>query len=361
MKFLDSIIRFPSALNPRAFGTCRLRLFHSEGATPAVLLTDLGELSSGVSITNSIETVIREIFEVGLVLDKSALFIEHYESVHGPETFDLVNIPETGFCSWQSIGRVEAKRILGCDDSELSSSIEGSPRLLNHATQLYYEIRSNERLTPRVSSEKLNRQLQIEKSKLTKSDVLSLVEAGSTENELRRLLSRDPSFLGDAFSELPEEYILFSEFPIGDGFVDYVLFTGRSRMDVLLIEIKGADFNFQNTSGYRALSSRINEAAHQLRVRCTIINDSLDEHRKKFHALRSNVENGAEVFKSFSGPETPLQVDPEKSINIRCVIIGGRMQDDREESLLRHEFESHFIPRLRVDSWDSLLKRIRRR
>src|SRR5262249_44263674 len=114
-----------------------------------------------------------------------------------------------------------------------------------------------------------------------------------------------------AFPE--DEYICFPEFPVGEGQVDFALFTGRSRMDVVLIEVKGADYYILNRNSYGNFASKFNEAVKQIQGRlATIYNDGLTKFRAQVHSLRARAETGEGVHNAFLGPKSSLEVDPEK-------------------------------------------------
>ena len=117
-------------------------------------------------------------------------------------------------------------------------------------------------------------------------------EKGASEQELAKLLKRDLSLLADAFAFPEEEYIVFAEFPIGTGRVDFAVFSGRSWMKVTLIEIKGADFPLVTQSGYCKLSSRIEVARSQLQQRQIVLLKQYELFRRQFHALRERVQQG---------------------------------------------------------------------
>lgn len=177
---------------------------------------------------------------------------------------------------------------------------------------------------------------------------------------MQQIIRSDLSLLGEVYASPQDEYICFSEYPIADGFVDFVVFTSRSRMDIFLIEVKGADFNLVNAGHYEEFNVKINQAATQIRNRYRSIYESLPKMRRSFHQTRERAEAGISLHSSLLGPRVPLQVDPDKDINIHSVIIGGRTKDDLPESRLRHDYETRFTPRIKVDSWDSWVNRLQR-
>ena len=83
--------------------------------------------------------------------------------------------------------------------------------------------------------------------------------------------------------------------------------------------------------------------------------------RKQCHILEMKLKMENPHLKNYLvGAEGKLQVDPNKEIKIRTVIIGGRTQDDQKESLERHKFErSHTIP-ITLESWDTWIRKLKR-
>lgn len=128
-------------------------------------------------------------------------------------------------------------------------------------------------------------------------------------------------------------------------------------MDVTLIEIKGANFNLMNQSGYNNLSQKTNEAIKQVRERISVIYRDYGRFRNYFHEVRDHVENGSRFTNALIGPGGKLNVDPDKDINIRSVVIAGRSKNDLEESRQRHNIEITTSPPIRLESWDSLINK----
>lgn len=131
-------------------------------------------------------------------------------------------------------------------------------------------------------------------------------------------------------------------------------------MEVILIEVKGAEFGLVNRGSYGNFAAKINEAAQQIRGRLGHIYRNYAEFRTAVHRARAAAEGGQRVHNALCGPVRLLQVDADKDIDIRTVIIGGRSEDDLEESRLRHDYERSFTPSIRVESWDSWLRKLLR-
>ena len=188
------------------------------------------------------------------------------------------------------------------------------------------------------------------------SIIASLVASGANERTLQNELKRDLSIIGSAcaVSPIKDEYIAFSEFPVAHGNVDFVVFTDRSRMDVVLIEVKGANFNFVNADG--SIASDMNLASQQMRDRFYQIECNYESFRREVHAIRKTVENGIQKYNSVVGPNGYLHVDPDKDIDLRGMVIGGRIKNDLDESKIRHQLEKS-APKVTFESWDSWLRK----
>lgn len=81
MKVVDTILRYPGNSIAGRDGICRARVFATADGI-GLLLTDLGDLNTGQSVTNAIESACRTALENGLV-DASARVVEHYERSSG--------------------------------------------------------------------------------------------------------------------------------------------------------------------------------------------------------------------------------------------------------------------------------------
>lgn len=186
-------------------------------------------------------------------------------------------------------------------------------------------------------------------------EIKALVERCASERQLQSVMKRDLSLIGPmcTSSSLRDEYIVFSEFLVGSGCADFVVFTDRSRMAIVFVEVKGADFNFLGKDG--GVSSRINRAAQQIRERFAYVEQNDEPFRRYVHSLRRDVEQGVQRFNSLLGPKGDLEVDPEKDIRLQGIVIGGRTNNEHRESQERHRLERE-TPRIKFESWDSCLR-----
>ena len=364
MKILDFVFDFGTASLNGTGGLCRVRTYVAKDSKPVTFLTELDK-NDGQSVTNAVEFIIEK-----LILDRGFndhIFIEHYERDN--DNFYMVFI-ENRRAKFNHLSKVEIENLIGNDDlTDLKNDRSSrNERILKQADSIRFKRNPWIDSPYQKSNSFIQRKLSIEKKMKSKSDLIQLVESKCIEQDLLAFLKKDLSFFGEVYSNPEDEYIVFSEFPIEngskdkDGSIDFVVFTGRSRMDVILIEIKGANFNLFNQNGYCQPHADISKAHQQIRDRLHVAYyESMSSFRKQCHIFRNEAENGKSSFKNYLvGAEGKLQVDPNKEIKIRTVIIGGRTQDDQKESLERHKFErSHTIPII-LESWDTWIRKLKR-
>jgi hypothetical protein len=254
----------------------------------------------------------------------------------------------------------ETQLFIGASAEELNSYAVENCRLLTEIDQMRHAIAPTLDYPALESRSVITRKLEIERGMVPLTVIKARIDAGDGETALQQLLKSDLSVLGEMYGFPTDEYVCFAEFPIGNGFVDFVVLSGRSRMDVVLIEIKGADFPLVNGDSYAGFARKINQAADQIRQRLGHAYRHYEEFRLDIHRALQDTESGRSAYHSFRGPQDRLQVDPDKDINIRGVVVGGRTRDDRRESSKRHEYEAHFVPSIKIESWDTWLRKLRR-
>jgi hypothetical protein len=200
---------------------------------------------------------------------------------------------------------------------------------------------------------------------VAKSDIANLVISGAGENDIKALIKADLSILAKYLDyDKSGNYICFSEFPIGltSEKIDFVVFAGRSRMEVYLFEAKGAEFNQVNQSVKDGpFHATYMNALDQLVRRKRFIIDKYSVFREHVHSIRDIVENrrpGWKNYNSFTGP-TPLKgiVDSEKDISVKYIAIGGKTVNDKIESHKRHAWETAMTD-FKLESWDSWLNKV---
>lgn len=358
MKISDTIYTYPTGRNRK--GLCRLRVFCNKDSQVIAVLTDTLNKNPGASITNSIELIVESLIE-NCIIPQHTYFIEHYEEQRMvSETFDLVIIDKEKSTEWKSISKSELMMLLNCDENEFSTEIKNNTRLLNDLEKLRTEIAPLDDLPYPVENDILKRRIEIEENKISKKNISQLIQIGANEAQFQELIKKDLSVFAELYAHPHSDYICFSEFPVANGYIDFVLISGISRMDVFLIEVKGAEFNLFNQSHYDKFSSKIETAMHQIRERLGYITRHIQEFRTEIHDIRKRVEKGEHIYNSFMGPCTHMEVDSNKDINLYSVVIGGRTIDDIKESQKRHDYESFNSLNIKVESWDTWIRKLRR-
>lgn len=241
MKLNDFIFRFTNNGLFKQAGICRVRTFCNSMFEIYVVLSELKENPSA-SVTNALEYIIQQLVEQQKI-PMQAKIIEHYPKEIGfAESFDLIAVNEQERPVWSSISFTYVLKVLEpsadeFDDyqkdlrvqKEIQDSLNGIPRIEQ------YEYREPIEIT--------ERRLEIIKNQHEMASVREFLQTNPSESKLSEFIKQDMSLFAECLAFPSEEYICFSEFPVGEGRVDFALFTGRSRMDVYLIEIKGADRN----------------------------------------------------------------------------------------------------------------------
>lgn len=357
MKVSDFIFQFKPNNYSHEEALCRVRIF-LHGNTQFSLLTDLGDKSGPTSVTNSVEYIREQLINDGFIYNDTVI-IEHYEEgFSGYGTFDIVTFNHNNYPHWEKTTLKKMQLMLDCSLEELLDSTLKNKRLFQKIEYLHQQIYPYTKKTYVEDSNTITKRLQIKEHSISKKEISDFIETNPTEREIADFIKKDLSFFASFYANPKEEYIVLSELKIANGFVDYVIFSGRSRMDVTLIEIKGANFNLMNQSGYGNLSQKTNEAIQQVRERISVIyRGDYEKYRNYFHEIREQVETGSGFSNALLGPKGNLSVDPDKDINIRSVVIAGRSNNDLEESKQRHNVEITSSPPIRLESWDSLINK----
>lgn len=360
MKLTDIIYRYPSYYENND-GICRVRMFVNKSQEVYVILSQIPDDSILISIQSTANLIEKSLIENGYV-PPFAQFIEHHEKVGDEgDFFELRIFIENGNPSWKCLSEKEVIEMIDSSPNEFDNSALDDERLLNDIERLKTEINPFADLPFPEDNEVLKRRIEIEEGKISKNQIKSLIKQNSNENEIQKLLKTDLSIFAEVYARPQDDYICFSEFPINNGFVDFVIFTGLSRMDVILIEVKGANFNLFLKSHYDKFSSKIETAMHQIRERTGYITRNFEEFKKTVHWIRKEVEIGKSIHNSFIGPRTYLEVDENKDINLYNVIIGGHTINDTDESRKRHDFENTNFLNVKVESWDTFIRKLRRK
>lgn len=360
MKVNDFILRYSFPSNHKRDGICRIRTFVNSKLITIVLITDLDTKNTSASVTNSIEIICKNLIQKK-GFPEDSIFVEHYESLtlYG-HTFDIVKVSDNIETEWQPVTTNDILQLLECDENEINNITQKNQVLLNEIEQLRTIIAPHSDLPNQIESEYILRQFEIQDKMLPKSLLMELIKQNSIEGEFLKLLKKDLSFFAEIYASPSDSYVCFSEFPLHNGFVDFVLLTGVSRMDVFLIEIKGANFNLLTQNSYKKFNHKLDTAIGQIRDRLGFIHRNLSEFRKFVHDVREKAISGTKIYNAFVGPKREVLVDKNKEINIHNIVIGGRTTNDLEESYKRHDFETSFQLPIKLESWDSFVRKLRR-
>ena len=204
------------------------------------------------------------------------------------------------------------------------------------------------------------RRLEISLNQHTKSELKALLETRPSERKLSEFLKEDLSMLGEFYSYVKDEYICFCEFPVGKGRVDFAVFTGRSRMSVYLIEIKGAQKNLCRKNHYKTFVSSVQDGRSQLNERADWIRSNYETYRKFVHTVLADVKNGKRPYNAFTSPKYKLEVDPNKDVKFFYVLIAERTQDDLTDSHKRHVEDLSSGLNIQTETWDSWCNKLER-
>lgn len=99
------------------------------------------------------------------------------------------------------------------------------------------------------------------------------------------------SILAEVYAYPINEYICIPEYQVGDRKVDYIIFTGRSRMKVRFIEIKGADFDFYDKNN-KTYNVKVENDDRQVNDELAYFSKNYYEFRVRAHKYREEAENG---------------------------------------------------------------------
>lgn len=278
MKISDFIFKFKS-FRMREDGLCRVRLFVNTQKETICVLTDIDSMSNAPYLDTVCDTVIQLLNENGYIID-CQIYILHDEC-----DASMVVIDEHGN-EQRHLSKKQIEALTECDENEFAKKSIDEFSIRMQIEKKRYEINpfiNNQYLkTP----EYVKRKIEIQENAISKKQLKELIDAGASERELDALMKKDLSLIAEIYSYPKDEYIVFSEFLLGEKRVDFAIFSGRSTMDVTFIEIKGADFNLKKRGHYDSLNSKIEEANSQIRNHRKYIYDDYKSIREKLHDIR---------------------------------------------------------------------------
>ena len=350
MKISDFIFKFKS-FRMREEGLCRVRFFVNSKKEKICVLTDIESMSNGPYLDTVCNTVIDSLNDNGYLLD-CQVYILHDDSDNS-----MAIIDECGNVK-RNLTKKEIKILTECNENEFVQKSMDILLIRRQIEKKRYEINpfiNNQYLK---SPEYIKREIAIQENAISKKQLKKLINAGASEYELDTLIKKDLSLIAEIFSYPSDEYIVFSEYPIDNKRVDFAIFSGRSTMNVTFIEIKGADFNLKKRGHYNSLNAKIEEANSQIRDHRKYIYNNYDLFRKELHRIRKKAESNENIHNAFLSPKRELQVDSNKNVNIRFVIVAGRTpENDIGESDLRYQFGKADYD-VELYSWDSWIRRL---
>lgn len=352
MKISDYILKFKS-YRMREEGVCRVRLFVNLRREFICVLTDIGDMSNAPYLDTVCGAAIHTLYDEGLLLNCQFLILH--------DDFDnkMVLIDQYGNIERQ-LTKKEVEILTECDEKEFAYKSVEILSIRRRIEKKLYEINpfiDNQYLK---SPSYIKREIEIQENAVSKKELKELIEQGASEKKLDDLIKKDLSLIAEIYSHPYDEYIVFSEFPLGDSRVDFAIFSDRSTMNVTFIEIKGADFNLKKKGHYDSLNAKVEEANSQIRNHRKYIYNDYESFRRKMHEIRLRAESGEKIYNAFLSPKMNLQVDSNKNVDVRFVIVAGKTpENDIEESDLRYQFGRNNRD-VELFSWNSWIRRLSR-
>lgn len=335
-----------------------MRIFLNTCKTIDVVLTELDENPSA-SVTNSIELLVDQLLQQEKIPD-GARILEHYPAgLLSREEFSIVNFDGEGRPSWSRISLSSALKQLGCSEGEFGDYKQDA-RVRKEIQDALHGIPKIERFQYTEPVEITERRLEITRNQHSKTELKKLLAKHPSERELSDFLKEDLSLLAECYAVPDEEYVCFAEFPVGEGRVDFAVFTGRSRMSVYLIEIKGARDKLCRKNHYHEFRSSVQEGRGQLLERAAWCSRNYEKFRVFTHTVLKEVKKGNRPYGAFPGPVFKLEVDPNKDIELHYILIASRTGEDLPDSQKRHMEDSALAINIRTETWDSWLYKLRR-
>lgn len=360
MKINDFIYRYKTNLLVDKAGICRVRTFVNYADEKIyALLTELEENPS-TSVTNAIETIADALIRAKKI-PAEAILIDHYPKTRFSmaEDFQIVSFAADGRPSWSPLSMKQVLLLLDCPVEEFAD-YQQDPRVKKEIFDAIKGIPRIQQFEYIEDPDVTERRLQIEANRHSFDAVRRMLASKPNEAKMSAFIKQDLSLMAENYAHPEEEYICFSEFPVGDGRVDFVVFTGRSRMSVYLIEIKGADKLLRRKNHYGAFKAAAQEGQEQLQQRAEWCQSNYEKFRKFTYKILAEVGRGNRPYHAFVGPRYRLNVDPNKDIHLFYVLIAGRTGDDIADSHKRHIVETSSKINLQTETWDSWLNKLTR-
>lgn len=258
MKVSDFIFKFKSSIMSEE-GLCRVRFFvNTQYKEMICILTDIGSMSNGPYLGIEFNTVIQSLYDNGYLID-CQIFI-----LHDDYDNSMIIINNCGGVE-RHLSKKQVEILTECDENEFEEKSVDNLSIKRQIEKKRYEINPFINSQYLKAPEYIKREIEIQENIISKKQLKELIDSGSSERALGKLIKKDMSLIAEIYSSPNDEYIVFSEFPIGAKKADFAIFSGRSTMNVTFIEIKGAGFNLKKRGPYDNLNAKIEEANSQIR------------------------------------------------------------------------------------------------
>lgn len=359
MKINDFIFRFPTKKIVSA-GICRVRTFINSNQNIYVLISELEENPS-TSVTNSIEDIV-SLLQTQEKIPRQVQIIEHYSSDRFfSQEFDLVTISSNSIPTWEPITCSKVIKLLECSAYEFNDYKQNKQVMqeIQNALLGIPKIKQFEYIeSPDISE----RRLEIAKNMHSMETIKDFLNTSPSERQLSVFLKEDMSLLAEVYAKPSEEYICFAEFPVGNGRVDFAVFTGRSRMDVYLIEIKGAQKSLRKKNHYGDFRAEIQEGRSQLIERKNWCEQNYIDYKRFVHLILDDIiQRNTRPYHAFLGPIYKLEVDAQKDVDFHYILIAGRTSEDLTDSKKRHQADAATNFHIQTETWDSWINKLIRK
>jgi len=174
-----------------------------------------------------------------------------------------------------------------------------------------------------------------------------------SERDIASYIGNDLTLMASALANPSDEYIIFKEFQLTPSDqIDFVIFTSRSKLSVIFVEIKGAEFDFLLKDG--TAHSTIKKAIDQVAERFEYPRKDYRRFHSEVHSLKQRVEKGEQIHQSIKNGY--LDVSAEKEVVYSGVAIGGTELDDIKESCVRDRLTHYGKHYITCHSWQSFCR-----
>lgn len=208
MKISDFIFKFKT-FRMREEGLCRVRFFVNTQKEMICVLTDIDIMSNAPYLDTVCDTVIQSLYNNGYLLD-CQIHILHDDFDNSMAIIDKYGNVE------RHLSKKQIEILTECDENEFAKKSVDILSIKRQIEKKRYEINpfiNNQYLkTP----EYVKREIEIQENAISKKRLKESIDAGASERELDALIKKDLSLIAEIYSSPNDEYIVFSEFPLGE-------------------------------------------------------------------------------------------------------------------------------------------------